>query len=55
MVGGAGGVLAWVVWVACLRECRASVGDVGGLCLCASVCFISTRHNKAKLQIKINE
>ena len=26
---------------------RARVGDVGGLCLCVYVCFISTRRNVA--------
>ena len=26
-----GGVLVWVVWVACFRGWRASVGGVGGV------------------------
>ena len=30
-MGNVGGVLAWVVWVACFRGWRASVGGVSGV------------------------
>ena len=39
-----GDMLTCVTWVACLRGlrgCRATVGDLGGLCLRVHVCFIS--------------
>ena len=30
-VGGVGGVLVWVEWLACLRGWQVSVGGVGGV------------------------
>ena len=33
-MGGVGGLLTWVTWLVYQCGCRASMADVGGLCLC---------------------
>ena len=51
-VGGMGGVLAWVVWVTCLRWWRANVGGVLLLLLLLLLKYYSEDKNVECLLLK---